>query len=132
MIAAGIIFDTSLVKMPSEYGNGNLYNVIGVLGIDKKKRPDLAKAFSDGEINTVSMGALASYFTCSICGALIDDTHKCQHITSKDAVNFKAYEDENGNIQLAFLNAHELDPIETSIVKDPAWAPALSDTILQK
>ena len=130
--AVGVIFDTSLVKMPEEYGDGKLYNVIGVLGIDKKKRPDLAKAFANGDINTVSMGALASYFTCSICGAVIDDEHKCQHITSKDAVNFKPFEDVDGNIQLAFLNAHELDPIETSIVKDPAWAPALSDTILQK
>lgn len=130
--AVGIIFDTSLVKMPEEYGNGKLYNVIGVLGIDKKKRPDLAKAFANGDVNTVSMGAFAGYFTCSICGALIDDEHKCQHIQSKDAVNFKPFEDVDGNIQIAFLNAHDLEPIETSIVKDPAWAPALSDTILQK
>lgn len=130
--AIGVVFDTSLVKMPEEYGNGKLYNVIGVLGIDKTKAPEIADDFANGRIDTVSMGAYASYFTCSICGQVIDDTHHCPHIRSKDEVNFTPFTDEFGNVQIAFLNAHELDPIEVSVVKDPAWAPASSDMILQK
>lgn len=130
--AIGVILDTSLVKCSEEYGNGKLYNVIGILAIDKTKDPEMAERFASGGIDTVSMGALASYFTCSICGAVIDDSHTCPHIQSKDVVNFSPIEDADGNIHIAYLNAHCIEPIETSIVKDPAWAPALSDTILQK
>ena len=130
--AIGVILDTSLVKCSEDYGNGKLYNVIGVIAVDKTKDPEMADRFASGGIDTVSMGALASYFTCSICGAVIDDEHTCPHIQSKDVVNFNPIEDAEGNIHIAYLNAHCLEPIETSIVKDPAWAPALSDTILQK
>lgn len=129
--AIGIIFDTSLAKMPEQFGHGKLYNVIGVLGIDKTKAPDIASKFASGELNTVSMGAYAAYFTCSICGQVIDEMHHCPHITDKDAVNFKPFENANGELEIAFLNAHGLDPIETSVVHDPAWAPALSEAILQ-
>lgn len=130
--AIGIIFDVSLVPMSEEYGNGRLHNVIGVCGIDRTKAPEIADKFARGELNTVSMGALADYFTCSICGQVIDETHTCPHISSKDDVNFMPIADESGHIHIAFLNAHGLDPIETSVVADPAWAPALSDHILQK
>lgn len=130
--AIGIIFDVSLTKMPEEYGNGKLYNVVGVCGIDRTKAPKIAEKFASGEIDTVSMGALAGYFTCSICGAVCDDEHHCSHITSSKNVNFTPVPDSFGNIHVAFLNAHDLDPIETSVVADPAWAPALSDMILQK
>ena len=131
--AIGVIFDVSLVKMPDPYGQGRIHNVVGVCGIDRVKAPDIAKKFADGEINTVSMGALADYFTCSICGAVIDQDHHCSHIKGTSAdVNFEPVVDSFGNIHIAFLNAHNLAPIETSVVADPAWAPALSDMILQK
>ena len=130
--ALGIIFDTSLTKI--QRVKGNVWAVTGVIGIDKTKDAEIARKFSEGEINTVSMGALASSFTCSICGAVNDETHGCSHIppNSTGDVNFYPFVDAEGNIEIAFLNAHGLDPIETSIVQDPAWAPALSDTILQK
>lgn len=131
--AIGVIFDVSLVKMPEPYGQGRIHNVVGVCGIDRTKAPDIAEKFAKGEIDTVSMGALADYFTCSICGALIDQDHHCSHIKGTSAdVNFEPVVDSFGNIHVAFLNAHNLAPIETSVVADPAWAPALSDTILQK
>ena len=131
--AIGIIFDVSLMKMPEPYGQGRIHNVVGVCGIDKTKAPDIAQKFANGEIDTVSMGALADYFTCSICGAVIDQNHHCSHIKGTSAdVNFEPVVDSFGNIHVAFLNAHGLAPIETSVVADPAWAPALSDMILQK
>ena len=131
--AIGIIFDVSLMKMPEPYGQGRIHNVVGVCGIDKTKAPDIAQKFASGEIDTVSMGALADYFTCSICGAVIDQNHHCSHIKGTSAdVNFEPVVDSFGNIHVAFLNAHNLAPIETSVVADPAWAPALSDMILQK
>lgn len=130
--AIGIIFDTSLTKIQGV--QGNIWAVTGVLGIDKTKNQEIARKFADGEINTVSMGALASSFTCSICGAINDEFHGCSHIPANSTgdVNFYPVVDGEGNIEIAFLNAHGLDPIETSVVADPAWAPALSDTILQK
>ena len=130
--AIGIIFDTSLTKIQGV--QGNIWAVTGVLGIDKTKNQEIARKFADGEINTVSMGALASSFTCSICGAINDEFHGCSHIPANSTgdVNFYPVVDSEGNIEIAFLNAHGLDPIETSVVADPAWAPALSDTILQK
>lgn len=131
--AIGVIFDVSLKKMPEPYGQGRIHNVVGVCGIDRTKAPEVAEKFASGKIDTVSMGALADYFTCSICGAIIDSTHHCSHIKGTSAdVNFEPVVDSFGNIHVAFLNAHNLAPIETSVVADPAWAPALSDTILQK
>lgn len=65
--AYGIIFDTSLHKV-SDYGQGKLWKVMGLLGIDKKKYPKMAQRVMDGDINTYSMGALVDNFTCSCCG----------------------------------------------------------------
>lgn len=129
--AVGVVFDTSLKKAPKIYGNGKLYNVIGILGIDRKKAPEIAEKFEKGEINTVSMGALAGYCTCSYCGAVCTAQKHCSHVKGgSECVNFTPIVDSLGNVHLAFLNAHDLECIEVSIVKDPAWAPAQSDYIL--
>lgn len=129
--ASGVVFDVRLRPIIG-YNNNKLYKVIGVVGIDKTKNPELARRVASGEVNTYSMGALADYFTCSYCGAVIDDKHTCKHIHgSADNVNFNRIVDYEGKVHVAFLNAHNLSPFELSVVEDPAWTAALSDTILQ-
>jgi hypothetical protein len=127
--AYGVILDASLHKVEG-YGDGKLWKVMGLLAIDKNKYPDVARKVLTKEINTYSMGALVDYFTCGYCGAECSAKHTCGHITSPKNVNWKKYRDFDGSTHLAFLNAHGLSPIECSIVKDPAWAPALSDNVL--
>jgi hypothetical protein len=130
--AIGVIFDTSLRPMKG-YGNGRHYVVYGLIGIDKKKDSKTAQKFLSGEMNTGSMGALADYFTCAVCGAQATKNAmtNCAHIRSTDTVNWKII-NHNGTKTVAFLNAHVLSPIEYSCVEDPAWATCLSDEILSR
>lgn len=131
--AYGVIFDTSLHKVEN-YGGGKIWKVIGLLGIDKTKNPEIAQQILNGEINTYSMGCEAAYFTCSYCNTQCTSKSWCSHIRSTKEVNWTNQMDYDGSAHLAFLNAHELTPIEISIVRDPAWCPALSDDVtdLQK
>jgi len=126
--AYGVILDASLHKVQG-YGDGKLWKVMGLLAIDKNKNPEVAQQVLTGQINTYSMGALVDYFTCGYCGQECSGTRTCGHITSTQNVNWKKYRDFDGSTHLSFLNAHGIQPIECSIVADPAWAPALSDTV---
>jgi hypothetical protein len=126
--AYGVILDASLHKVQG-YGDGKLWKVMGLLAIDKNKYPDIAQAVLTKKINTYSMGALVEYFTCGYCGFECTAGRTCGHISSIKNVNWKKYRDYDGTTHLSFLNAHGISPIECSIVKDPAWAPALSDTV---
>jgi len=126
--AYGVILDAALMKIQG-FGDGKLWKVMGLLAIDKNKYPDIAQQVLTGKINTYSMGALVESFTCGYCGAECDSRFTCGHISSTKNVNWKKYRDFDGSTHLAFLNAHSISPIECSIVKDPAWAPALSDNV---
>jgi len=127
--AYGVVLDSSLHKVTG-YGGGKLWKVMGLLAVDKNKYPDIAQQVLTGEINTYSMGALVDYFTCSYCGQECSSKYMCQHVSSPETINWKSVKDFDGSEHIAFLNAHNIQPIEVSIVKDPAWAPALSDTRL--
>jgi hypothetical protein len=126
--AYGVVLDASFHKVQG-YGDGKLWKVMGLLAIDKTKYPDVAKKVLTKEINTYSMGALVDYFTCGYCGTECTSKYCCQHISSIKDVNWKTHKDWNGDSHLSFLNAHGISPIEVSIVKDPAWAQALSDEV---
>lgn len=126
--AYGVILDTSLHKIVG-FNNDKLWKVMGLLAIDKIKHPEMAERIMSGNINTYSMGALADHFTCSYCDAVCDENNHCHHISSIKAINWNRVVDHEGKEHIAFLNAHGLGPIETSIVENPAWCPALSDTV---
>lgn len=126
--AYGVILDSSLHKVAG-YGGGKLWKVMGLLAIDKNKYPEMALRVLNKEVNTYSMGAMVEAFTCSYCGTECTEKYCCPHIKSTKTVNWSAYRDFDGSQHLAFLNAHGLNPIECSIVEDPAWAPALSDEV---
>ncbi len=129
--AVGVIFDTSIRKIKG-YGDGKHWAVYGLLGIDKNKYPQLAAEVASGKINTGSMGCMADEFRCSVCGSKASDNAmlNCAHISSTKDVNWR-YVVDAGVKKLAFLQAYGLSPIEYSVVRDPAWATCLSDTILK-
>jgi hypothetical protein len=126
--AYGVILDAALTPVTG-YGGGKLYKVMGLLAIDKNKYPDIAQQVLTKEINTYSMGALVDTFSCGFCGTPCSSRSVCQHITSPSNVNWREFRHYDGSNHLAFLNAHGIQPIECSIVRDPAWAPALSDEV---
>ena len=130
--AIGVIFDTSLRVMKG-YGENKHFVVYGLIGIDKNKDAQTAQKFLSGQMNTGSMGALADYFTCAVCGAAATKNAmtNCSHIRSTETVNWKIIT-HNGEKTVAFLNAHVLSPIEYSCVEDPAWATCLSEMILSR
>jgi len=128
--AYGVIFDSSFHKVQG-YGGGKLWKVMGLNGIDKQKYPDMAQRVLNKEVNTYSMGALVDYFQCGYCGAECHSKFVCPHIKSIQDVNWDVHRDWEGNSHLSFLNAFGISPIECSIVEDPAWAPALSDTVFE-
>lgn len=126
--AYGVILDASFHKVQG-YGNGKLWKVMGLLAIDKNKYPDVAQKVLTKQINTYSMGALVDSFTCGFCGVECTSKHCCNHITSIKDVNWKTQKDWDGSQHQIFLNAHGINPMECSIVADPAWAQALSDEV---
>ncbi|MNK93271.1 hypothetical protein D3C87_1134230 [compost metagenome] len=127
--AYGVVLDASLHKVTG-YGGGKLWKVMGLFAIDKTKYPDVAQQVISKQINTYSMGAMADYFTCSFCGSQMDRFDHCQHLNPGSNIDFYETSNWDGERHLVFRNAHSLSPIEVSIVKDPAWAPALSDHFL--
>ena len=128
--AYGVVFDTALTRIQN-FGQGRHYKVMGLAGIDKNKHPDIAQEVLDGKINTVSMGALADSFSCSVCGREVGDNQfaNCSHVGGTKDVNWQIV-DYMGRQHIAFLRAHGLSPIELSLVRDPAWVPALSDHVM--
>lgn len=119
--ALGVIFDTSLRQIKT-HGNGKIYMVHGLIGVDKRKYPVLAGRLLDGSLNTGSMGALSDMFTCSVCGSSVtkETLLGCGHVEGPNNVNWRMVHHEGKN-KIAYLNAFNLSPIEYSLVEDPAW-----------
>lgn len=128
--ALGVVLDSSLHKIRG-YGQGKLWKVMGLAALDKNKAPTEAQQMADGTLRTFSMGTDAGYITCSVCGAadIIEGRASCGHLDPN--APFKVITDFDGTQTLAFKNAHDLRPIELSVVNNPAWSMALSDTLLK-
>ena len=129
--AYGVILDASLHKI-SGYGGGKLWKVMGLVGVDKTKYPEMARRVMEGDINTWSMGAYVDSFSCSYCGEEMTKTRCCQHLNRKNDIDWSEFRDYDGTNHLAFRNAHGISPIEISLVESPAWTTALSDHILTR
>jgi hypothetical protein len=85
-----------------------------LLGFDRTKDPELTRDIASGKRNGYSMGSLAKYLRCSICGALTDRKLGCTHIIPRQTLGT----DFNG--RLAYNLCEEVNFIETSNVGDPA------------
>lgn len=120
--AIGVVADVVMRKLRG-FGNDTYWLVVALTAIDKTKNPSLAAEYESGSINTVSMGAMVSGFTCSYCGA---EVGKCSHIDPDQAITF--YE-LNG--RLVYKQVYGVSPYELSVVRDPAYGVAIgSDQIL--
>ena len=69
------------------------------------------------------MGAMVDSWSCSYCGA---GEGECSHIDPKKQVVF--YEIDG---RLVYKNVHGINAYELSLVKDPAYATAFSDILVQ-
>lgn len=126
--AYGIILDTALRPIKG-YGGGRLHKVMGLVGIDRTKYPEMARRVMENDINTYSMGALVDSFSCSYCGSPIDKHRNCGHVDLKRDIDWNEVRSWDNKRHIAFRNAHGINPIETSLVESPAWTTALSDAV---
>jgi hypothetical protein len=120
--ALGVIADVSLRKITG-FGNGKFWKVIALAALDRSKGADYVEKVEKGIINSYSMGAMVNSWSCSYCGA---GEGECRHIDPEKHVVF--YE-LNG--KLVYKNVHGIDAYELSIVANPAYATAFSDTQLR-
>lgn len=127
--AYGVIFDSALTRV-NGYGNGKLWKVMGLLGIDKYKYPEMARRVLEKDINTYSMGAFVDYFTCSYCDSEMTKHKGCQHINPNNDIDWKEFTNYDGTKHIAYRNAHGIQAIEISLVESPAWVPALSNNVI--
>lgn len=119
--AYGVIADAFLRKMEG-YGNGKVWKLLELLAIDRTKYPAIAQKILDREMNSYSMGAFVTRYSCSFCGR---EMGKCEHLHPKAPLDF--YEKDG---KLVFRNVHEITGFETSIVATPAYSVAASDKLM--
>ena len=118
--AKGVIFDAVLRSV-----NG-IYRVKELAGFDRTKDPQLVRSILSGERNGYSMGALAGFVACSVCGHSSDGRmiNCCRHIVEGKGKIFRG--------KLVYENCNAVNFVETSSVGDPADITAVSNDILQR
>ena len=123
--AKGIILDAVLVPVV-KYG---VAKIIVLAAFDRTKDDELATSILRGESNAYSMGAVTTYFSCSVCGGILGPDIK-RTCTCKETnyTNLRSY----GNIirgRLHYILAEEPTFIELSKVVTPADITALGDIL---
>lgn len=129
--AYGIILDTALRPIKG-WGGGRLHKVMGLIGVDRTKHPEMARRVMEGDINTYSMGALVETFSCSYCSSPVSKKQSCGHVNLARDIDWNEVRSWDNKRHIAFRNAHGIQPIETSLVESPAWTTALSDQVHTK
>lgn len=119
--AYGVIVDTYMRKM-EDFGNGKVWKLLSLLAFDRSKHPDLCNQILSGQMNSYSMGAYVSSYTCSFCGS---DLGQCSHLTPKASCELYVL-----NGKLVFKQVRGVEGFETSAVASPAFTSAISDTLI--
>ena len=128
-----------VVHHSDKYGDANIY-VVDVLVATERKHESLIERIESGKLNTLSMGTICCYTTCSICGKVIGDNDKnCEHIdkhlgqmvTCQDGKDRICSElcgavDENGNY---IEDSNKF--IEISWVSHPAFQGAVVNAFVE-
>jgi hypothetical protein len=123
--AKGIVFDVFMRPMPH---HPRLHKVVCLLGFDRSKDPVLAHDILAKRITSYSMGAMCSYYTCSIDGlppgesAVLPPDPDPKNKGAPGPLDFKVV---NGS--LAYWQARDITGFEVSAVKTPAYASATND-----
>lgn len=119
--ARGVVIDSVLRKV--EGVHGNFWKVLGLAAFDRNKYPDVAQRLLTRRTTTVSMGALVSAYSCSVCGQQISDHGTCGHINLRNKLDF-GIDGRTG--KLIYRRCHGIVPFELSEVQVPAWRVAES------
>lgn len=119
--AYGVIADSFLRKMDG-FGKGKVWKLLELLAIDRTKYPSVAQSILSGDLNSYSMGAWVTSYSCSICGSPMG---KCNHLHPKQPLDFYAIDND-----LCFRNVHGIKGFETSIVATPAYSVAASNRLM--
>ena len=85
-LSKGMILDAVLRPVTYTGKNGQQAEILwcDILVATNRKHVDLCDRIERGELNTMSMGALAHKVQCSRCGKIIDDdTNNCTHIDNE-------------------------------------------------
>lgn len=114
----GVIFDSYL--KPIKNSVGNLLKVVCLCGFDRTRDPMLVNAILTGQRNSYSMGAMCTYYTCSICGAEHPDKG-CHHVSVVSPSSTLSVFDGD---KLAYLQARHFVGFEVSSVTSPAYLSA--------
>ena len=128
-----------VVHHSEKYGDAHIY-VIDVLVATNRKHEALIERIESGKLNTLSMGTICNYTTCSICGKVIGDNDRnCEHldnhlgqlVTCQDGKERICAElcgavDENGNY-IEGSNSF----IEISWVSHPAFQGAVINSFVE-
>ncbi len=119
--AKGVIFDAVFRKADGTW------RVRELAGYDRGKDAKLAKEILTRRRDKYSMGALASYVACSVCGKMYDGNPKnaCAHIQKVGKGNL------TDDSRLVYDQCFGVNFCETSSVEDPADITAWSDHVLQ-
>lgn len=91
---------------------------------DTTKNKEAAEYYRSGECS-FSMGALAGYFQCSVCGVNFEGDKPCVHCNDTGILRPHNY---NGKLKLAYMRARDIEFIEHSLLigEPPADPRALS------
>lgn len=119
--AYGVIVDTYLRKMEG-YGQGKIWKLLALLAFDRSKHPDFCTRVLSGDMNSYSMGAYISSYTCSFCHSPVG---QCSHLNPKASGEIYIL-----NGKLVFKQVCGVEGFETSGVESPAYISAISDTLL--
>jgi hypothetical protein len=120
--ARGVIADSSMRKM-TEFGGGKIWKVLLFLTFDRSKHPDMCQDIMNGDLNSYSMGAWVSSYTCSYCGHEIGG-RECTHLFKSNPSQMYVI-----NQDLVFRNCVGIEGFECSAVDTPAYISAISDAV---
>jgi hypothetical protein len=121
--AKGVIFDAFIQKV------GNLWIVRELWGCDRGKDPKLAADIISKKRSAYSMGALATYVSCSCHGMVYDGNleNACPEIQRGKG---RVITIEGRGEVLVHDSCGGVNFVETSSVEDPAYFGAQSDLVL--
>ena len=117
----GVIVDTYMRKMEG-FGEGKVWKLLALLAFDRSKDESLCNKILSGEMNSYSMGAYVSSYTCSYCGS---DVGECSHLNPKASCELYVL-----NGKLVFKQVRGVEGFETSAVASPAYVTCISDTLI--
>lgn len=128
--AIGIVLDTSLQRIRG-FNGSKIWKIMSLVAVSKTKGQGLAQDVLAERINTYSMGADAGYFTCSYCKRKMQRYNHCSHLNPDNPIDWSVVNEPDGSKHLVFRNAHDLSPIEFSVVKTPAWVVATGNLLTE-